>query len=197
MESGELVAGEATDGAREVELSGVEGKSMSGLWSVTNHAFAAAGDAPMLGDHGASLVDAQIEVLTFIVNECRFRSRFIPPIAHPIGPAVGFDEEAGFDAFLGAGISALQFEIKVFHPKHAVGQGPAIVLGPGHLARPIGNAEPALFDGVVAPEGEIDVVGVHSGSRGEVGQVGEETWPEPLAASTSKLSELGVPMVWE
>ena len=69
VQSGELVAGEAIDAAGEVELSGVEGEGMACLWSVTNQAFAPAGDAPMLGDHGASIVDGQIEVFTFIVNE--------------------------------------------------------------------------------------------------------------------------------
>lgn len=81
------------------------------------------------------------------------------------------DEDAGLEVFFGGGISAFEFEIEVFYPDHAVGEGPGLVFGVGDEIGGVFDGEPALLEGVVGPEGEVDIVGDDAGVWGEGGEV--------------------------
>ena len=104
-----------------IELRGVEAQRPAALRRVAGEAFAAAGIAPDLRARDAAVVDDEVFVQSRLGHQQCVGEGVAPAIGHAIH-AVGIPhEQARLQPARGGGDAVGEFEVEVFHPRHAGG----------------------------------------------------------------------------
>lgn len=142
-EGGDEVGGAAGKSVGAVELAGVETERVAAGGRVARDAIGATGEAP------------------------RLRAR------DAVAAGGGFHEETRLEAAGGGGLAAGEFEVEVFDPDRAGGEGSRGVGGESETRRGVGEREPATLRGVIRPEGDIGLVGDDAGRGPEGSEIGE------------------------
>lgn len=173
-QQGELVAGEAVDRLRAVQLPRRERQRVPALRRVAAHALGSARDVPVLRVRQAAIRDREVEVVAAIAHERRLGLRVVPFVAHAIDAARVAHEHTRLDPLRRRGNAARHFHVEMFHPDHAGRQRPQAILAPRHRADRVGHHEPPPFHRVVAPEREVWRVRQQARGRGEIAHVGEK-----------------------